>query len=86
MIKIELTPNEAVWIFERVVREKAKAIPAAMAAKKFSESSDPEERKLAEDFQHIMDCLNALAEKVKTGLNEYLANVPESENENGGGN
>lgn len=86
MIKIELTPNEAVWIFDRIVREKAKAIPAAMAAKKFSESSDPEERELAEDFQHIMDCLNALAEKVKNGLEEYFEKNPESKNENGGGN
>lgn len=86
MIKIELTPNEAVWIFERVVREKAKSIPAALTARKYAESSDPEERKLAKDFYEICDALNALAEKVKNGLEEYFEKNPESKNENGGGN
>ena len=80
MIKVELTPNEALWIFERVLREKAKAIPAAATAKKFEESSDPEKRKLAEDFHEIMDALDALAEKMKAGLGEYLEKNPEEEN------
>lgn len=84
MIKVELTPNEALWIFERVLREKARAIPAAAAAKKFEESSNPKERKLAEDFHKIMGSLNALAEKMKAGLGEYLEKNPEEEN--GGGN
>lgn len=85
MIKVELTPNEALWIFERVVREKENAIPAAFAARKYAESSDPEERKLAKDFYEICDALNALAEKMKAGLGEYLEKNPEEEN-GGGGN
>jgi len=84
MIKVELTPNEALWIFERVLREKAKAIPAAATAKRFEESSDPEKRKLAEDFHEIMGALDALAEKMKAGLGEYLEKNPEEENGEGG--
>lgn len=85
MITIELTPNEALWIFERIVREKAAAIPATIAAKKFAKSSNPEERKLVEDFNLIMGCLDALADKMKAGLDEYLKDNPEEEN-GGGGN
>ena len=80
---VELTPNEALWIFKRVLREKARANSAEAVAKMFEESSNPEERKLAEDFQYLMDCLNALAEKMKAGLGEYLEK--NSEEENGGG-
>ena len=85
MIKIELTTGEAMWIYERVLRERERALPLLLEAKALATSPIESERKAAKEFWKIQDSLKALSDKVKTGLDEYFREHPECENESGGG-
>lgn len=83
MIKLELTPNEAVWIFERILRERAKALALIPSAKMLANSEIDAARNDGKEFFEIQERLKALGEKVKAGIDDYLKT--NHENENGGG-
>lgn len=77
MIKIEFTPNEAVWIFQKLLQERTKALPLLAKVKMLEESNDPEDKKVAEDFNQIQNALRDLTTKVKTALADHFDKKPD---------
>jgi len=72
MIKIELTPNEAAWILQKLLQERTKALLLSAKVKVLEES-----KKMAEDFKQIQNAMRDLTKKVKTALADHFDKKPD---------
>ena len=77
MIKIELTPNEAAWILQKLLQERTKALLLSAKVKVLEESNNPEDKKMAEDFKQIQNAMRDLTKKVKTALADHFDKKPD---------
>lgn len=82
MITIELTPQEACFIFDRIVREKVRATGMQLKADALNAMhKSAETKEIVEAMNKVQDKLNTLADKFQTGLDKYFDEHPDEKTE-----